>query len=475
MVERYIAVGDEINTDLNIRDEARDKPDADVFDEPVRCYVMNREWAKHFVGAISALAEWRAWTGDMDDRNEAVQQVQKFLAQEENCMSFELRQNPLNPCQLQQTFDGGEIWTLAFDYSLCQSSTLQTSAYELAQQNLEDLLDAYDDTVASVAPSMVYDSSSDDDIRDLALCHALHELIEAMCQAELEYRRQIATSAQLTGIFLAILGVIITVATSGTGTPFYLGIAATIAGGFGTAFGALSLLILDDQTAKEDVQCCMYSALSGATITQTAFEESLDNCGFTGGSNEAQLAGAIVEMLEQENIYVTFLDLMERSYNFAELDLVQCDCDTLGAPTESFDFTTGQHSWYIYDDPVNPPRGVYDTGEGFNHLFGGTRYRLCIGYDFSGEEDVYRVEFDVDFVTAGNTNVVNLYDEIITTPSFSLGTLIENKDITNDGIQTLVYTTPFTSDKIAFNCADGTQNETGIEGQITVTGIRIWY
>src|SRR5690606_1030962 len=30
-----------------------------------------------------------------------------------------LRQNPENPCQLQQSLDGGESWVLAFDYSLC--------------------------------------------------------------------------------------------------------------------------------------------------------------------------------------------------------------------------------------------------------------------------------------------------------------------------------------------------------------------
>lgn len=31
-----------------------------------------------------------------------------------------LRQNPANNCQLQQSIDGGETWTLAFDYSLCK-------------------------------------------------------------------------------------------------------------------------------------------------------------------------------------------------------------------------------------------------------------------------------------------------------------------------------------------------------------------
>jgi len=30
-----------------------------------------------------------------------------------------LRQNPTNPCQLQQSQDGGDTWTLAYDYSIC--------------------------------------------------------------------------------------------------------------------------------------------------------------------------------------------------------------------------------------------------------------------------------------------------------------------------------------------------------------------
>lgn len=40
----------------------------------------------------------------------------------QNCEApMTLRQNPDNPCQLQQSFDDGGTWTLAFDYSLCSN------------------------------------------------------------------------------------------------------------------------------------------------------------------------------------------------------------------------------------------------------------------------------------------------------------------------------------------------------------------
>jgi len=39
----------------------------------------------------------------------------------EDCLMFLLRQSPTDPCQMEQSTDGGETWTLAFDYALCSS------------------------------------------------------------------------------------------------------------------------------------------------------------------------------------------------------------------------------------------------------------------------------------------------------------------------------------------------------------------
>lgn len=50
-----------------------------------------------------------------------------------------LRQNPENPCQLQQSLDGGESWTLAFDYSLCVPN-LPASSWPSDEAEADDLL-----------------------------------------------------------------------------------------------------------------------------------------------------------------------------------------------------------------------------------------------------------------------------------------------------------------------------------------------
>lgn len=50
-----------------------------------------------------------------------------------------LRQNPENPCQLEQSLDGGESWTLAFDYSLC-APNLPASSWTSDEAEADDLL-----------------------------------------------------------------------------------------------------------------------------------------------------------------------------------------------------------------------------------------------------------------------------------------------------------------------------------------------
>lgn len=47
----------------------------------------------------------------------------------EDCMQIQLRQNPSNGCQLQQSHDGGATWTLAFDYSVCQQAITLPAPY----------------------------------------------------------------------------------------------------------------------------------------------------------------------------------------------------------------------------------------------------------------------------------------------------------------------------------------------------------
>jgi len=429
--DRLIGVGDIIHRPLTVIEEPRTKPTVGILDAPVRCYIVNEEWAKHIVGAIEVLTEWRAWVDDTDERSDSVQEVLKMLS-EENCMLFQLRQNPNDACVMEQSFDNGVTWSTVFDYSLCVSPAIASQSLNDSTDALNSLNTAYDGTVVSVAPDMVYDSTATDDIRDKALCHALMQLVDFMCEAELEYRRQIALLSAITLIIMAIIGAIITVATLGTAIPIYLAISASLAGGFGVLFGGLSEAIITDDTAKDAVVCCMRDALFGATITQTTFENSLDNCGFTGGTNEAQLSSAIAQLLTQSDMYVSFLDYMQRAYKLAELGIASCICDETW--TSVLDLTISDYSFVYGVGQLGNPAGVWTNGVGI------------VGSEYQGDGDA-RVGLygSWDF---NETTVTSLRLEgKITRGSHSGYTLATIQRVVNNSI---IYapsqvTTPFTN------------------------------
>jgi len=389
--DRLIAVGDIIHRPLVVIEEPRTKPSVGILDEPLRCFIVNAEWMKHIGGAIEVLTEWRAWVDDTDERSASVQEVLKILS-EDNCMLFQLRQNPSDPCLMEQSLDGGATWITAFDNSLCVSPAIASQSLNDSIDLLNSLLTAYDGTVSSIAPDMVYDSTATDDIRDLALCHSLNEIVDLMRQSEIEYRNQIALASTVTSIMLAILAVVILVATAGTATPFYMAVSASLAGGFGLLFGALSNAILTDDTAKDAVVCCMRDALKGSTITQLTFEQSLDNCNFTAVTNEAQLSGAISQLLTQDNMYISFLDYMQRAYPRAELGILYCSCSCV-----IYNFLISQNTFV----PANlggpyEPRSIYTVGVGFSANPAQLRGQVLAEKFFVGTVSSIRIKLDVN-------------------------------------------------------------------------------
>lgn len=360
-------------------------PSAGVFDSPYHCYMINAEWAKIVMGFVSWMSTVAVWDDATDDDHAGIQGILEFLSQDGICMGlFQLRQSTTDNCILEQSVDGGYNWTTAFDYSLCFNAGLTSESLNSSIDLQDTLIADYDTTVVSIAPDMVYDATADDDIRDIALCHAINQLVDMMCDAELEYRRQIALASEITSIMLAILAVIVTIATAGTATPFYLAVSSALAGGFGLLFGGLSEAILNDTDARALVACCMLNDLKGATITETTFEASLDSCGFTGGSNEAQLAGAIVQLLTQDEMYISFVDYMQRAYRKAELGLLDCGC--LEPWTSVLDLTVSSYGFIFDTDDNTDDVGVWTSGVGLVAvpviLSSQSRRQLAGSFDF---------------------------------------------------------------------------------------------
>lgn len=115
----------------------------------IRVYVPNDTlYLAAFWNAYEYFAKWAAWERDTAHRAKdaaAVWRIGYDMARDEweagedcDMAHFQLRQNPDDPCQLQQSFDGGETWSLAFDYRLCSEAVTLPPPYPGSDTGSED-------------------------------------------------------------------------------------------------------------------------------------------------------------------------------------------------------------------------------------------------------------------------------------------------------------------------------------------------
>jgi hypothetical protein len=287
---------------------------------------------------------------------------------EDDLATFRLRQNEENLCQLQQSFDGGLTWSLAFDYSKCRPrpSNIEINNFNQTIINqYTQIMNTYNDngqTVALIAPSLVYNGNEEQDAwRDTAICVAIHDLVDWACEIEIEKRQDTSLIAGLSGAVLGIIGALmgagIIIGTAGTGLPLLFGIGGTVIGASYAVWGELSSDLLENQDARKAVACCIADYLEGQTPTKNVFADAVGTCNFPFGSYEAQLAAAISGVLERDDVHATFLAYAQDNYNYAKLGLIECPCGDEWEHT--FDFTLASLGFEEYG------AGVYVAGVGF--------------------------------------------------------------------------------------------------------------
>lgn len=98
------------------------------------CYCVpipnTREYRAAFIGQVKALGKWFNWEKSYtpgDTRATTAAMMFRELHRDldmVSCNSFDLRQNPVNACQIEKSLDGGLTWELAWDSSLCEPVTL---------------------------------------------------------------------------------------------------------------------------------------------------------------------------------------------------------------------------------------------------------------------------------------------------------------------------------------------------------------
>lgn len=321
-------------------------PETGIFDAPTVSICVNIQWVGHLEGVIDRLL-WRdAWQGSFEVQEWAIAQIRKLLIQfmqrnpcGDEDMPFKLRQNPGNPCQLQQSLDGGVTWSLAFDYSLCRPATSPLLEFNFEQQ-INQLFDQWQQTTSNTeinpsAPEETFTSSTGEDenrlnARRLALCYATRLYIDGYCEAIKQINESAATWSNLTALALGVGAAVITILSSGATLPLWLALSAGMIQLGTEAYTFLTDSVLDDEIAREAVACLMYNTLKDLAPTAENFATAVDSGTLTGNAEliRSTLAVDISNEAGLENQFNAFINLLGDSLRPAELGLIDdCPCE----------------------------------------------------------------------------------------------------------------------------------------------------
>lgn len=116
--------------------------------EGIRCVIVSIPDDPQYLATLTGLLDLLKWSDNFarDDTKTGAAIVcrtwQTALETQPitwgDCEQMILRQNPDDPCQLQQSQDGGDTWTLAFDYSLCSQVITVPAPYPGSETGASD-------------------------------------------------------------------------------------------------------------------------------------------------------------------------------------------------------------------------------------------------------------------------------------------------------------------------------------------------
>lgn len=348
-------------------------------DSPLVSICVNRDWLSIMHTCLTRLewgASWREGT-DIDQAEQMAFELYDRLRNISSCGNdmAQLRQNPSNSCQLQQSFDGGISWELAFDFSLCQPKPSMADNITVYRYYL-DTLNEYNETwidsgedVSIFAPVTNYNGSANDLDRDRALCTAINLFVETLKEVTRRSRDNAVTdlAAPVAGAVLAGLA---TAWNLGASFPVLVGALGTLLTKVAFVFsGELAVQELEDN--KDLIICTMYDALKGQTITATAFGNSLNSL--------PELEYDVTQVLQQAianlDVFLTFVKVWEESYRYA-VSGIYLDCPCLETWEHTFDFTVNDGGFSLAQYCSGNNIGVYSSGAW--RTVGGLRFPGCV-------------------------------------------------------------------------------------------------
>lgn len=283
---RNLVTDDTKKLRLETRQVPRVPPAVGIFDFPLRCYVVNEEWAAHVMGAVSTLAEYAAWVGADDETAYAIQEIEKFM-QGGGCDVID--------CDLVENCLGSSITINAINI------TLYSFSFNVTQNHFDDLTAIYDGSPQSVGPNISV-NPADDDARDQnALCASIHNAIGAYAAAK---SAQISLKTGATVLWQEYINWVHQTFPIVPDWLMYL--LGDELYGCVADFGQ-ALTVLADQDAKDDLACCLFDELRDVVMSEANFNAAVASCAGSLSDNAGKLACLFDGDNSQEH-YLSFLE-----------------------------------------------------------------------------------------------------------------------------------------------------------------------
>ncbi len=268
---------------------------------------------------------------------------------------FRLRQNPNDPCLLEQQLQPNGEWLAAFNYELCKGDSRNSYITQRTQNTIinNQRIDRYDGTPGSVnssAPTTNFNGDGSS-AREDALCMAVRAYVEKQ-----------AHDAAIQAGFVLTGTVLLTVAVTAT-------ILGGIVGGVAVITSAIALAkyveAANDREAQKRVICDLTDRLKGQTVTEATFVSVLTGLPSNGDPDFA-IYNTLRDGAGRRENYLFFLDLLGEAFDVAQAGGNDCPCSDEWC--YHFDFRNSNHGFDFIEWPEgNTPRtvGEYIPGTGF--------------------------------------------------------------------------------------------------------------
>lgn len=309
-------------------------PTPGIFDDPVRCYQINEEWAPIVMGFVSLLTEIRMWQGATNEGFPAIREIQKFL-QGDTCGMVDC--TSVEDCLFTSPIIAVIV---AVSYATQEAAT---------QAHLDELAAAYDGTPQSVGSEIPLTAPNLDSLHNNALCRTM-ELLAAV------YGNGKAISLFLLSDFGEAYQNMIASTRNlwGYAPPWLMHLLGSelsaCAPDVDTAIAALT-----DEAAQLEYACCLYDEMRSAVISEANWNAALSTCAGSLTGN----AGIIACLMDFDN---------DQSHALAFFEVYSRMIERQAAGTD-FVCQCAPDGWYWVDLPWEWTTTLHG-GEELSPLFG---------------------------------------------------------------------------------------------------------